>query len=89
MASAAGSAFHPVTRGDIDVNCGGATNCYGATASSGFGRRGGQGQGLNGALSVSTTSYNPAYAAAAGWNFATGLGSVDAYQLVMNWGAAH
>ena len=39
----------------------------------------------NGALSTSATSLAPAYKAGAGWNFATGLGSVDAYNLVNNW----
>ncbi|HKE21930.1 MAG TPA: protease pro-enzyme activation domain-containing protein [Bryobacteraceae bacterium] len=87
MANSAQPVFHPVTRGDIAVNCGGTANCFGATTVSGVGRRGGQAFDLNGALSVSDTSYNPAYAAATGWNFATGLGSVDANQLVMNWGA--
>lgn len=85
MATSTGSAFHAVTRGDIAVNCGGTANCYGASAPTGIGRRGSQGLGLNGALSLSETSYNPAYPAASGWNFATGLGSVDAYQLVTNW----
>jgi subtilase family serine protease len=60
--------FHNVTRGDIDVNCGGSTDCYGATtAVSSGGRRGGFGGGGgsssngNGALSVSTQSFSPAY----------------------------
>ena len=38
-----------------------------------------------GALSVSDTSFTPAYAAGAAWNFANGIGSVDAYNLVTNW----
>ncbi len=42
-----------------------------------------------GALSVSDTSFTPAYAAGASWNFATGLGSLDAYNLVTNWGKGH
>jgi len=87
LAATGAPVFHAVTRGDIAVNCGGSENCYGATAPTGFGRRGpGLGQSGNGALSLSTASYTPAFAAAAGWNFATGIGSVDAYQLVMNWG---
>ncbi|HUK16082.1 MAG TPA: S53 family peptidase [Bryobacteraceae bacterium] len=93
LAAAGAPVFHSVNRGDIAVNCGGADNCYGATATAtGPGRRGGGGgfgggggQSGNGALSVSNTSYTPAFAAAAGWNFATGIGSVDAYQLVTNW----
>lgn len=78
------SIFHSVTRGDISVNCGGSQNCFGATATSGgFGRR--AQSSADGALSVSTASYNPAFGAAAGWNFATGIGSVDAFNLVTNW----
>ena len=79
--------FHSVTEGDIDVNCSGTQNCFGATTANrrgpgGFGHGGGGG---NGALSTSTQSNTPAYPATAGWNFATGLGSVDAAKLVNNW----
>jgi subtilase family serine protease len=89
---AAGSGiFHSVTQGDNDVNCGGATACVGATQSTAA--AGGRGPhrsftsnvSYNGALSTSATSLAPAYKAGAGWNFATGLGSVDAYNLVTNW----
>jgi hypothetical protein len=71
-----------VTLGDIDVNCLplvdgngvtiGSFNCYydGAT---------------NGVLSTSTSSYRPAYAATKGYDFATGIGSVNAYNLVRGW----
>jgi hypothetical protein len=64
------------------VNCSGAINCFGI----GFeGRaRGTEFQG-NGALSSASGTYTPAFAAAAGWNFATGLGSVNANNLVNNW----
>jgi subtilase family serine protease len=80
-----------VTQGDIDVNCGGATACFGATQSTpsagGRGPRGGFGSNVsyNGALSTSATSLAQAYPAGAGWNFATGLGSVDAFNLVTIW----
>ena len=83
--SAASSVFHSITKGDIAVNCAGELNCYGV----GF-----EGRGRatpvtefvgNGALSITGQSYTPAFAAASGWNFATGLGSVDAYNLIMNW----
>jgi subtilase family serine protease len=84
--------FHNVTQGDIDVNCGGETACFGATQSTpATGGRGPHGGGFssnvsdNGALSTSSASLAPAYKAGAGWNFATGLGSVDAYNLVTNW----
>ncbi len=51
------------------VPCAGAYNCY-------FG-----GGGL-GVLSTSNTSYAPAYAATPGWDFATGIGSVNAFNLL-------
>ena len=73
--------FHSVTLGDNDVNCGGTVNCYGATTST----KGRGSSSVNGALSTSSTTYAPAYDAGAGWNFATGLGSVNAYNLVMGW----
>jgi subtilase family serine protease len=89
--AAAGGIFHTVMQGDIDVNCGGTTACFGATQSTpavgGRGPRGGFGSSAsyNGALSTSATSLAPAYAAGTAWNFAAGLGSVDAYNLVTNW----
>ena len=77
--------FYNVTQGDIDVNCGGSQNCFGSQAGGrGFARFGG---GSNGALSTSLNSFAPAFGAAAGWNFATGIGSVNAYNLVTNWPA--
>jgi subtilase family serine protease len=81
------NAFHSITQGDIDVNCSGIYNCYGIVGTIDYGR-GGRVFGTTwaGALSVSDTSFTPAYAAGASWNFATGLGSVDAYNLVTNWG---
>jgi subtilase family serine protease len=82
------SVFHSVTRGDIDVNCIGSANCYGSSGSVGGGRGGhGGGNATSGALSVSSSSFTPAYTTGASWNFATGIGSVDAYNLVMNWGS--
>jgi hypothetical protein len=84
LASSGAPVFHGVTRGDIAVNCSGTLDCYGAsTSGSGRGRR--VSQSPNGALSVPSSSYNPAYGAANGWNFATGNGSIDAYNLVTNW----
>jgi subtilase family serine protease len=78
--------FHNVTQGDIDVNCAGTENCYGAAATFTGGRRGGFGAPqANGALSGSSDSYAPAFTAAPGWNFATGIGSVNAFNLVNSW----
>jgi subtilase family serine protease len=83
--SVASSVFHGITTGDITVNCSGETDCFGA----GFVGRGRAtpvtGFDGNGGLSTSTQTYTPAFAAASGWNFATGLGSVDAYNLISNW----
>jgi subtilase family serine protease len=64
--------FHDVTLGDIDVNCTGLVDCYtdGAT---------------NGVLSLTRKSYEPAYTTGTGWDFATGIGSVNAYLLVTKW----
>jgi subtilase family serine protease len=79
--------FHNVTEGDISVNCAGSQDCFGSTVTTQQGgRRGGFSIATaNGALSTSGTSDAPAYAAAAGWNFATGIGTINALNLVNNW----
>ena len=65
--------FYDVTQGDMNVYCAaGSVNCYAPS-------------GPYGVLSTSTTSYSPAYAAGTGWDFATGIGTVNAYNLVTNW----
>jgi len=89
MAASTPNAFHSVTQGDIDQNCGGPVNCYGVLGTVVYGR-GGRVFGTTwaGALSTSSSSFASAYAATPGWNFATGIGSVDAYNLVMNWSSA-
>jgi subtilase family serine protease len=74
--------FHNITKGDIDVNCGGTVNCYGSTTSRFGGRGGGS---TDGALSVSAQSFTPAYGSGGGWSFASGNGSVNAYNLVHAW----
>jgi hypothetical protein len=84
--SVASSVFHSITQGDIAVNCSGEINCFGA----GFVGRGRSAFGSpfaggNGALSTTTGTYTPAFAAGSGYNLATGLGSVDAFNLIMNW----
>ncbi|MBV8551357.1 MAG: S8/S53 family peptidase [Acidobacteriaceae bacterium] len=68
--------FHDITMGDIAVNCSGPYNCYDSAP------------GLWGVLSSSQTSFEPAYAAGKGWDFATGLGSVDVWNLIKNWCSA-
>jgi len=63
--------FYDVTEGDIDVNCKGkkTTQCY-------------QPSGANGVLSNSNAAFDPAFLTTPGWDFATGIGSVNAYNLV-------
>jgi subtilase family serine protease len=82
--SAASSVFHSITTGDIAVNCAGSINCFGSDFV-GRGRDTPEEFPGNGALSTTSATYTPAFAAASGWSFATGLGSVDAYNLIMNW----
>jgi subtilase family serine protease len=86
LAASTPSAFHSVIEGDIDVNCNGAQNCYGFLGHLDYGR-GGRifATTYGGVLSVSDTSFTPAYSAGAAWSFANGIGSVDANNLVMNW----
>jgi subtilase family serine protease len=67
-----GCIFHDVVSGDDIVNCKGPYNCY---------RPG----GTYGVLSTSSSAYKPAFKAAAGYDLATGIGSVDGYNLVANW----
>jgi subtilase family serine protease len=82
----ASSIFHSITRGDIDVNCGGKVDCFGSDILTGWGREGrGITAGAPGGLSLSSTTFTPAYAAGPSWNFATGIGSVDVNNLVTNW----
>src|SRR6266568_5385609 len=64
--------FYDVTQGDIDVNCSGKFNCY-------------QPSGTSGVLSTSNSAYNPAYGTTTGWDFATGIGSINAANLVNSW----
>jgi hypothetical protein len=67
--------FYDVTMGDNDADCfSGTPDCYAPS-------------GALGVLSTSTTSYAPAYPALPGWDFATGIGSVNVYNLVTNWAA--
>ncbi len=71
---AAGCTFHDVTKGDMDVNCTGKTNCYLPS-------------GKNGVLSTSSGSDAKAYGTGTGWDFATGIGTLDAANLVNGWSA--
>jgi subtilase family serine protease len=68
---AANCIFYDVTQGDIDVDCLG-PNCY-------------LGGGAVGVLSTSNNSFAPAYGTSLGWDFATGIGTINAANLVNNW----
>ncbi|MGH7813530.1 MAG: S53 family peptidase [Candidatus Binataceae bacterium] len=63
--------FYDITAGDMDVDCKGkkTSECY-------------RPSGGVGVLSTTNTGYAPSYTAAPGWDFATGIGSVNAYNLV-------
>jgi hypothetical protein len=63
--------FYDVTQGDIDAPCQGALNCYLPS-------------GTYGVLSTSTSSYQPAYTATSGWDFTSGIGTINVYNLVRN-----
>jgi hypothetical protein len=70
--------FNDVTLGDMDIPCGqdfklSAHNCYG------------KGSKIIGELSKSTSESKPAYPATAGYDLATGLGSVNATRLFDAW----
>ena len=64
--------FYDVTQGDMDINCTGIHNCY-------------KPSGTYGVLSTSNTAYQPAYGTATGWDFATGIGTVNVANLINAW----
>ena len=71
--------FYDVTRGDIDVPCtvdtnGDLNDCY-------------RPFGKYGVLSTSNSSYRPAYGTNAGWDFSTGLGTVNVFNLANGYAA--
>jgi len=73
--------FNDITAGDIDIPCGqnkdgSFYDCFGASPS------------IIGELSPSDTLAEPAYPAAAGYDLATGLGSVNAANLFKAWPGA-
>jgi subtilase family serine protease len=70
-----GCVFYDVTFGDMDINCQGSHSCYDPS-------------GSQGVLSTSTSSYAPAYTAVPGWDFATGLGTLNASNLVSFWSSS-
>ena len=64
--------FHDVAQGDMDVNCVGKFNCY-------------KPSGTNGVLSTTSKSYSKAYDSKEGWDFATGIGTLNVGNLIKNW----
>ncbi len=74
LGNTAGSScvFYDVTLGDMDSDCTGTHNCYLPS-------------GTYGVLSTSDGAYDPAYATTTGWDFATGIGTVNAANLVGQW----
>jgi subtilase family serine protease len=64
--------FYDVTLGDMDIPCVGTDNCYLPS-------------GQIGVLSTSNSAYQPAYASTTGWDFATGIGTVNVFNLTNNW----
>jgi uncharacterized repeat protein (TIGR01451 family) len=74
-AIAASCVFQDVTQGDSAVACGSSNDCY-------------RPSGTYGMLSTSSSAAAPAFPTAAGWDFASGVGSVNAQNLVSAWNAA-
>jgi subtilase family serine protease len=72
--AASSCVFYDITLGDMDVNCTGSNNCYLPS-------------GTHGVLSTTNSAYQPAYGTNTGWDFATGIGSVNANNLVMAFGS--
>lgn len=65
--------FHDVTTGNNNVPCYGTNNCYDPSAAD------------YGLLSTSDYHLNIAYSAQTGWDFSTGLGTVNVTNLVTMW----
>ncbi len=64
--------FHDVAQGDMDVNCIGPNNCYDPS-------------GPNGVLSTTSKAYSKAYNSKIGWDFASGIGTLNVSNLIKNW----
>jgi hypothetical protein len=64
--------FHDIVSGDVIQDCNNTIDCY-------------RPSGAYGVLSTSSSAYRPAYKATVGYDLASGLGSVNAYNLVKKW----
>ncbi|MGA2538124.1 MAG: protease pro-enzyme activation domain-containing protein [Terracidiphilus sp.] len=80
--------FNDITLGDITSACSarysrgslvGTFNCYGSGGTSSA--------PVYGISSLSNSTQENAYETGAGWDFGTGLGSVNAYNMIQNWNA--
>jgi subtilase family serine protease len=67
--------FHDVTSGNDSQDCKGTANCYLPS-------------GTYGVMSKSDSSYEPAYKSHPGYDFPSGIGTIDAHNLVENWARA-
>ena len=67
--------FNDITVGDNDMDCANAIDCFNPSRAIGV--------ELN-----SNTRYQPTYHATPGYDFATGLGTINVTNLVKAWGAA-
>jgi hypothetical protein len=73
-----GCIFYDVTQGDMDVPCvsnpntGAFYSCYLPS-------------GTYGVMSSNNNAYAPTFGTGTGWDFATGLGTVNVYNLILNW----
>lgn len=75
LGSATSSAclFHDVTTGDIAIPCFGKNDCFGGTGTQ------------IGVLSTTDSKLNVAYPAKSGWDFSTGIGTVNVTNIVNKW----
>jgi hypothetical protein len=64
--------FYDATLGDNDMDCANPVDCY-------------QPSGAVGVESTSNSAYQPTYYAIIGYDFATGIGTINATNLVNNW----
>jgi subtilase family serine protease len=70
--ASASCVFYDETEGDMDVDCTGAYDCYLPS-------------GDYGVLSKEATRYKPAFRAGKGWDFTTGIGTINVANLVNAW----
>jgi hypothetical protein len=69
------ASFYDVTLGDMDIDCQGYVDCYWPTEAANS-----PADPTVGSLTTDPTnnSYQAAYASATGWDFATGIGTINA-----------